>query len=302
MGDETNNAPSCPEPGVYEDVPFEEYVRWDAVSNSRLGKLATSPKHYLLPFGETTESMLFGTLTHGGVLEGESLSKRYAVLRDWHLDEGNVTATGKRSDSKATRYYKERLQDFTAAHEGKEFVTLDQFRRMKSILDAVLGDRAAADLFTEPGAAELSMVWDDPETGIRCKGRIDKLGEGRFGDLKTIADISAASRHVAKFGYHRQQAFYQTGWAVLNGGELLQPWLSFVESNAPHCVLTAPVSELALAAGRFEFAALLRKLQDCHVSGCWPGPSPPQEWCLPDWAMPSGMPRYVETETEIVAV
>ena len=28
------------EPGIYEDVPFETYLRWDAVSNSKLSRAA----------------------------------------------------------------------------------------------------------------------------------------------------------------------------------------------------------------------------------------------------------------------
>jgi hypothetical protein len=158
---------------------------------------------------------------------------------------------------------------------------------MMQVVKSIDADPHARRLFAEVGAVEVSIVWDDPDTGIRCKGRFDKLGDGYAADLKTTLDITAFPKSIATYGYHRQQAFYRYGWAVLNGGELLDMWLVAVEKAEPFCVNAAPLSELALAAGDYEWRRLLRQVQECHESGCWPGPLAPDEWEIPEWAMPN---------------
>jgi hypothetical protein len=44
--------------GKFENVPFDEYLSWDAVSSTRLSRMAKSPAHYQAGFGEPTEAML----------------------------------------------------------------------------------------------------------------------------------------------------------------------------------------------------------------------------------------------------
>lgn len=276
-----------PNPGIYYGVPFHEYLAWNCVSNSRLSLMAKSPRHYLTPAPFSSAAVRLGSLVHCGKLETLALSERYAVASDWHLDDANVTDAGRRSDSKSTLYYKEKASAFAEANKGREIVTREEYDTMAEMVKSIEANPKARKLFSEPGAVEVSMVWDDPETGVRCKGRIDKLGRRRFGDLKTTADITDAAKSIAKYGYHRQQAFYRTGWAVLNGGELLEAWLCFVESKPPHCVMAAPLSELSLAAGEHDYRNLLRRVQQCHLSGKWPGPPSPDEWEIPEWAMPN---------------
>lgn len=292
---------NCPEPGIYEDVPFAEYAAWEAVNNSRLGQMAKSPKHYTTPIKFSTDALRFGNLCHCGRLEPIALAERYAVAHDWHLDAGNVTAAGKATDSKATRYYKERAEDFANANAGKEIVSKAEYRQMMAMVKSIDADPVARRLFAGVGPVEVSIVWDDPETGLRCKGRFDKLGPGYAADLKTTIDLATFPKSIANYSYHRQQAFYRMGWAVLNGGELLETWLVAAEKSEPFCVQAAPLSELALAQGDAEWRKLLGRVAECHEAGSWPGPESPIEWTMPAWAVVEGS-RYVETETEIIAV
>ncbi|QDV78039.1 PD-(D/E)XK nuclease-like domain-containing protein [Botrimarina mediterranea] len=278
---------TCPEPGVYEDVPFDQYVQWPAVSSSRLGQMAKSPKHYLTPFRESTPSMRLGSLVHCGRLEPLCIAERYAVLKDWHLDPENVTKSGEKSENKGTVYYRQKLAEFNEANSGKELVDRDQYRIMAGICKSIDDDLVARELFNEAGPVEVSFVWDDDETGLRCKGRIDKLGpkSSRMTDLKTCADLAQFQRSIANYGYHRQAAFYRHGWSVLTG-ELLTPWLCAVESSAPFCVHAAPLSESSVASGEYEFRRQLNRVAECHANGEWPGPDGPDVWEIPEWAMP----------------
>jgi exodeoxyribonuclease VIII len=273
--------------GVYENLSFSDYCAIDAVNNTRLGRMAKSPRHYQTPLHISTPSLVFGNLAHTGRLEPTSLAERYAVAADWHLDPGNVTATGRTTDSKATRYYKERLADFTSANAGREIVTREAYERMKAVVASIDADRTARELFAEPGPCELTLVWDDPETGLLCKGRIDKVAaeSGRMADLKTSRDIDKFAKSMHAYAYHRQQAFYREGWAVLCGGELLEPWIVAVETELPHTVLAAPLGETTLAQGEREFRDLLRRVADCHEAGAWPAMRAPDAWELPEWAI-----------------
>lgn len=270
--------------GIYPDIPFAEYCEWDAVNASRLSRMAISPAHYLTPWGETTPALRFGQLAHNGVLEPTALAERYAVLPDYHLDADNRTAAGESTQSKATKYYKAKAAEFLAVNAGREFVSREEYSRMKSLVAAIAADRTARDVLCYPGPCELSLLWTDDKTDLRCKARIDKVSGAHLVDLKTTADISAFPKSIARYGYHRQLAHYQAGYAAITG-ELLTPWIVAVESAAPHCVLAAPLSDVAVMQGELERRRMLAKVRDCMNKRDWPGPFAPDEWELPEWAI-----------------
>ncbi len=291
------------EPGIYHDVPFADYLTIDAVSNSRLSLLAKSPKHYReSPPLEKTKPLVLGSLVHAGRLEPMSIAEQYAVMPDYHLDDDNVTTGGQQSNSKTTKYVKDRVAEFVAANDGKEVVDREWYQEATQLVTSLHNDADANKLFNAFGAVEVTMVWDDPETGIRCKGRIDKMCPtiGAFADLKTTPELESFPRSFARYSYHRQMAFYQAGYAVLNG-ELLTPWIVAIEKQPPYCVQSAPVHELDIEQGAQEFAELLEKLASCRELDEWPGPESPDSWELPAWARIEGK-RYVETESEIIAI
>ncbi len=59
-----------PEPGLYENILFDEYLTWDCVSNSSLHAAERSMLHYKeqQPI-EETPAMRLGTFCHVGRLE-----------------------------------------------------------------------------------------------------------------------------------------------------------------------------------------------------------------------------------------
>lgn len=294
--------PKLLEPGVYEGLSFADYCAIDAVNNSRLGQMAKSPRHYLSPFREPTRTLLVGNLIHTGRLEPTALAERYAVAPDWHKDEANVTGKGEPSESKNTKYVQAKAAEFADANREREIVTRDEYASMMSVVEAIDRDPLARRLFNDIGPVEVTIVWDDPETGIRCKGRIDKVGVGYHADLKSTLDVLDFPRSIGKYHYHRQAAFYRYGWSVLNGGELPDCYLVAAEKGDPFCVQAAPLSEASLDQGDRIWRWLLNRVAECHKSGEWPGPEAPDMWEAPTWAIPDGLPRYVETETELVAV
>ena len=277
----------CPEPGIYEDVAFEDYLAWDAVSNTRLGQLAKSPAHYRANLElEQTRGLTIGSITHCGKFEPHLLHKRYAVMPAFELDEQNMTGKGERSESKATRYYKEKVADFQLDNLDKQIVSHEWYAEAECVVAALDGDDLARECLCCDGPVEICVVWNDAETGLRCKARLDKISLrlGRLVDLKTTADLSKFTRAIATYGYHRQLAHYCAAW-IAHTGEELQPWIVAAENVPIFSVHAAPLDDVAYIEGCNERRRLLRLLRTCIDTDHWPGPPRPDRWILPEWAI-----------------
>lgn len=270
----------CPAPGLYENVPAEDYFAWDAVSNSRLNLLRKSPKHYQFGFVESTGAMLLGTLVHSGVLEPLSIAKRYVFMPDYSNHPENVTGNGDRSFSSATKFVKSMQETFRRLHHDKEIVSEEQYNQMVGIATSLTENDIARQLLRD-GKSEVSLVWDDPLTGLRCKARADWLKPGVMVDVKTTMDAAEFERSIVRYGYHRQMAFYQRG-LKMHGIDVM-PWIICVEKSAPFGCRCAPMEDAALKIGAKEIDGLLCQLVECQESNCWPGYPNPETWSCPDW-------------------
>lgn len=274
---------ATPEPGIYEDVPFAEYLAWDAVSNSRLSLLAKSPRHFQIgEYKEATLPMQLGQLIHCGVLEPLAFAARYAILPEFHLDAENTTTTGTATTSKTTKYVKDKIRDYTALCTDREVVPREWYEDTLALVKELHANTAARELLQDHGPRELSILWH--EGGITCKARIDKKTANAIVDLKTTAMIENFQTAIGRFQYHRQLAHYQNGWHVLTG-ETLQPWLIAVETSSPFAVLAAPLSSEALVEGHIARNRLLDKLRACRELNEWPGMPNPRAWQVPAWAI-----------------
>lgn len=270
----------CPEPGIYEGIEPEEYFSWDAVSNSRLSLLNRSPMHYQHGFTESTPAMRLGSLVHAGVLEPLAIMKRYIIMPNYANHPDNKTGKGERSFSSATTFCKSMEDQFRKLHHDKELVTEEQYNNMMGMAAAIASNQKCAQLF-RGGKTELSVVWDDAETGLRCKCRADWVSSGRMVDLKTTLDPMAFDKAIANYGYHRQMAFYVDGFAA--HGMDLEPWIVCIEKQSPYGVRAAPMGLEGLSVGGREVRALLRDVAACIAMEDWPGYQDPDFWRLPSW-------------------
>lgn len=276
-------------PGIYLDMDFDDYLAIDAVSNTAMGAAAKSARHFkfALPL-EKQKHLVLGNMVHTFRLEPKHFKQRYSVCPDYRNDSSNVTKNGTRSRASTTSYVTDKTAEFVAAEEakGREVVPYDWYREMLTIVEALHGDGQANALFNTRGPFEVTLVWDDPETGIRCKGRMDKLCEhqGKFCDLKTCQDLLKAHRSFTDWNYARQMAHYRAGYAVLTG-ELLTPWVCAVEKQSPYCVHTAPVDDESIEWGESEQQRLLQLIADCRERDEWPGPELPDKWRVAEWKL-----------------
>lgn len=282
------------EPGLYYDIPFADYLSWDAVSNSKLGLAARSASHFRQGFGsETSPALRLGSLTHCGVLEPLQLSNRYVVMPDFANMVENSDKKGNRSTSHATTFVQEAKRQFEAHNDRKQIVTQLELDKVTGVATSLAKEPKVQSLMSA-GHAEVSLAWIDEATGLNCKCRIDWLTtDFRIVDLKTCRDPLRFESAIAEYGYHRQMTFYRRGIAAVMGRSA-EAWLIAVETNAPYCSRTAPVSKEAFRIGEQEVSGLLSLVAECKALEAWPGYTSPKEWELPDWKM-----RQSETEIEL---
>ena len=299
-----NHKIAAPEPGIYEGVPFIEYLAWEAQSNSGFSGIERSLLHYRHhpPIDETPQ-MRFGTLCHAGRLEPAAVFRNYVVMPD--LTHGITTKDGKASKSpKATAEYAERVERWESENApGKIIVSQAELDAMIGVVAALDANEVAHKWFTAHGPNEVSIVWQDSDTGVLCKGRLDKLALslGIVVDLKTTRDCLWFHKQIAERRYYRQAALYVDGVATLTG-EVCRFGIVAVENVQPFGVMAAPLSEDAVDLGREEYKAALRQIAEARRTNVWPGYDNPDEWTLPAWKESSSEPLELIIGGEKVAL
>lgn len=283
---------AAPEPGIYPNVDFDEYLDWDAISNSRINLARRSLAHFRANASlESTPGIRIGSLSHCGKLEPLMLARRYAVMPRFEDDESNLTAKGEKPDSpRSTKYYREKAKEFETVNSDKQIVSQSEYDRMVAIVTSLNEHPRSCEYFGAPGPMEIAIVWDDPETRLRCKARLDKYTPGtRIVDLKTytpeqgyLSPLDKFVRSIANYGYHRQMAHYQNGVSVLTQTRC-EPALVVVENVAPYCVMAARMNEEWLEIGRREVAETLRAIRDAYDRNTWTGYESPDAWFVPNW-------------------
>ena len=132
-------------------------------------------------------------------------------------------------------------------------------------------------------------MWEDPETGVLCKARLDFIRPDTTLDLKstrhgTMREIEA---DFARLLYHGQAAWYHAGAVTkrLIPRGAGPPHTIIVQTCEPHDVIPGRYSEIDLALGTALTRRLLTRYLECHASGMWPGLAPEVvELDLPRWA------------------
>ncbi len=274
----------APKPGLYRDVPFEEYASWDAVNSHLLSALARTPAHlrYELDHGgaSPTPSLDLGWLLHLAVLEPQ----RYADEVVAPIKVDRRTTTGRRE-----------WTEFEAANRGKRFVDAATQAKVAAMRQALLAHPSAGEFLRSRGANEVSLVWEERQAGVICKARIDRvayLGEWPIvGDLKTARTAARRpfERAIHDYGYHVQAQHYLAGLQALAPITDGQPFRRFcfvvVENDPPHCVAVYELDESALAAAEDDRQRYLRTWRQCVETNTWPGYSDGVDLVsLPAWA------------------
>ena len=221
---------------------------------------------------EETSFFRIGRGTHALTLEGE------AAFAEQFLRYEAATGKGSRKANAATKAH--------AAAGGLTLLTEEETA-------AVLG--ASASVRTNPwasallkrGHSEQVVEWTDAETGLKCKARIDFLGNEMI-DLKTALRINPRvfQANATRLGYPGQFAHYENGLRANGIAPVGTPHMIVVQSEMPHDVIVYRMPERVMEHGRRRVRHCLRVLGECLDADYWPGAGAggPVDFELPRYA------------------
>jgi hypothetical protein len=261
-----------------------EYRAIKAVNYSSLKHIRKSPKHYK------------HNIDHP---EPDSPSK-YAELRAIHalllepfIFEEQFAVYDGRRDKRVKEY-----QDFLATVGDRTVITPAERDAAQVVADAFRSHLGVEDLLAQPTTDyEVAMVWNDPVTGIECKGKADVINieildapdqdeELRYARL-LVADLksffttqpAAVARHGKQNGWFEQLAHYTRGaLAKIEAEHGVKPdkvevvWQSIIaEQKAPHDVVIIEWGEKVQAEAQARLSEWLGTLKLCLELDQWPG-------------------------------
>lgn len=272
-------------PGVYKNIPNETYHYgdgWkDIVGSSGIKKLLISPLHFKAwqaePPKPPTDAMNFGGLYHLAVLERKLFLERTAAIPPDVLSKSGSRAGNAWYEWKAA-------QDAA----GKLIFTTKEAETLTVMVEAVDAFETARAILNNPACFETSIVWDDLNTGIRLKCRLDFDIEnlGVIVDLKSCESAAPwiFPKHAANMGYDIQAAHY------LNGARTKGDYVDFVflaqEKTPPYAVGVYRANQVMMDNGRTKIKKALDTLKRCRETDRWPGyPDEVMDISLPKWAL-----------------
>jgi hypothetical protein len=231
----------------------------DYVSNSYLSKLNKCPAAAKVKDADS-ETFAFGRAFHSFTLEGEA-----AFLLEF------VVAP---EINKRTNAGKEEFEAFQAANAGKDVITKSEMELILAMSTAV-HKHPFAKAILSGGKSEQTVIWTDPDTGINCKCRPDRIPNESSGVLVDLKSTSGAGeyefgRSVVSYGYARQAAMYLDGVNAATGSNFDAFIFVAVEKTAPFRVETYLLDEDFIGFGRSDYKRLLQIELDCRARGSYP--------------------------------
>ena len=266
-------------------LTVEEYDALDRVRSSHLKTIIDeSPLHlrHELDEGEerNSDALAIGTAIHAAVLEPEVYAREVVVY----------PGASRRSVA---------YESFALRYRGKIILLEKEQEQVKAAADAVRKCYQAAQFLTT-GRPEMSVLWTDPETGVKCKARPDWLDERDHPvlvGLKTSRDAGPD-----KFARFADDYLYQLSWAMYRDGYYrvtgIHPQMIeiVVEKTPPYDVVVYTIGDDVIEAGETIYRSALSTYATCQVSGKWPGKGGGEvrELELKPWAR--GVPQYRDLE------
>ena len=160
---------------------------------------------------------------------------------------------------------------------GKTVVSASELAKIKAASEAVLAHPDARAILELEGDAEASVFATCPETGVRLRGRFDRLAKNHAlaGDLKSVGRAGGANeaeflRTVFSLGYDVQAAQYIDTLNYATGRDVEFVFI-VVELTAPHLVNVIRLSPQYLEMGRAKSMEARRRYKHGLETGEWPG-------------------------------
>lgn len=285
-------------PGIHQNVPAEVYHRKElgVVNCGALSRLAKTPAHYRAWLDEAEDSdtaaKVFGRAYHDRVLLPNLFARRYVgepIGAPYRPTDAMRNAKNPSESSIARVQF---WDEWDSRNAGKIVLSAKDFALIEVMHAALMSDPDIATLFGE-GDSEVTLLWADDDTGLKCKARADRWNRRTriMADLKTTDDASprAFARSVVNYGYEVAHAHYCEGAKAC--GEPIKHYLFVAQEKHPPYL--AAVYELDVAGesrGQEIRQRGIDTMAECMTSNTWPGyPRGVQSLPLPGWAIANEM-------------
>lgn len=249
-------------PGIYKRLDFDDYLAIKAVSATALKAFVNdSPFHGKAVYDGITEekapaSVALGAALHCAALTPELTADTIAVGPDARRNEKVWKA-------------------FEAENPGKLHLKPSEWRNVEGMLAGLRSTSAIVKILAACEDRELTLVWEDADTGILCKSRLDlySQSEAMMLDIKTTGDGDEFkfARVCDQLGYDIQFAHYARG-LVANGLPFHQAGVLVVEQTAPWWAGICELSKDWFARGADRVTRAMEKWASLTRRGKpWPG-------------------------------
>lgn len=275
------------EPCIIRNMPNEVYHKMPALSNSGLKTLIDCPAKYYYKYlsGEyeykEKPSYKLGKACHMYLLEGKEKFKEVY----WHNPYSEYTKeelfnyVHKKHNAplEAKKWLKSDLIVFVLEQEnikpGLIHLNRTELNQVVSMAKAIKNHKNANNALSQEGESELSLFWQDEETGVWLKCRPDFLPY----DCKNIPDFKTADTanpavfpsNFLKYGYHIQSAMYQMGIKAVCNIDVDNFFFLVQEKEPPYITqIYNPDTTYALWGEKAIYNGI-NKYLECKEKGIW---------------------------------
>ncbi len=238
------------DPGVYRNIAEADYHALPYVSASRLSRLAESSMLHVaydsVQPSEPTPQMVLGTAIHAAILEPERFEATY------------IESPYSDFRSKDAREWRDEK-----TQKGHRILSSDSMATVMLAAQRVWEHPSASRLLAARTDTELTIIWDDEATALRCKARIDAVAS--LGDRSVLVDIKTTrsaqavqfAKSIVNLGYHIQLAWYLRALAQSGFSDVNDALIIAVENEPPCAVQVFRLGVRAIGEGHREANRLL---------------------------------------------
>lgn len=227
------------------------------------------------PDSPDTAAQRWGHLYHSLILEPETFGSMVQVLdedtQSEILEEAQLAGSKAKKFSRSLGAYKDWAQSVTKS--GKEIITPEELQILQDMYSALIADPEVRDHLNSIQKREMSVYFDHPNAPeVACKARIDAWFPDAIMDLKTTASAHPVdfARHVVKYQYDKQLAFYSDGLKAV-GMPVRYHYLLAQEKQPPYLHALHMIGPDWMEHARKEVDLLIHRWGDCAKSGKFPG-------------------------------
>ncbi|MFN7185462.1 MAG: PD-(D/E)XK nuclease-like domain-containing protein [Alphaproteobacteria bacterium] len=232
---------------------------------------------------EQHDHFVFGRAAHALLLGDEDFNAQFAVVPASAPPKPTSAQIKARLAGRVSDAAQERFgfwDDFSEMNEGKSLLQEEDLHSIMYIKRALEAHPIVPVLLE--GQAEQSLIWQDQDTGVWLKSRLDMLSStGDLADLKTTSQkrLDLLLRDVRQHGYDMQLGLATMALEEVLGVpftpeayEARAAILLFVYKEPPFHVIPIQIDYDALYWARLKVRKAIDTFAECIKSGVWPGP------------------------------